>query len=393
MSAKRIRVLALTHSVSRQAGGLFTAVMRLCQNVQALGVRTDVYGTRDSNSAGDSTAWAPIRPNTLDIFGPRLLGYAPQLSRTVQREANGNSVIHLHGLWKLTSETSRSVSERKHVPRIVSPHGMLHEWALQWHRSRKKIAMSLYEARSLRSASCIHALCEEEMAQIRDLGFNNPVAIIPNGVDVPSRNGKGLGDPLPPALRGRRILLFLSRLHPKKGLVPLVKAWAQCVPKFPDWALIIVGPDEGGHRAEIENLVSDLRIGNTVRFPGPQHNERKHAWLTRANAFVLPSYSEGLPSAALEAMAYRLPVLLTPQCNLAEAVSSGAAVSAQPTVQGLARGIQKLLSLSDPERAMMGAAGRRLVEKSYTWSRVAEAMISVYQWLLGKHCQPDCVLD
>jgi poly(glycerol-phosphate) alpha-glucosyltransferase len=188
------------------------------------------------------------------------------------------------------------------------------------------------------------------------------------------------------------VLLFLGRLHPKKGLRDLIAAWAieQKATDAP-WTLVIAGWDQGGHRAELEALVSSLNTGSTVFFVGPQHGNDKNAILHRSDAFVLPSLSEGLPMAVLEAWAHRLPVLMTPQCNLPEGFACEAALPMNPDVNAIREALRTLFGMSQSELAQMGARGRSLVEDRFSWDKIATEMSAVYDWVLGGGSAPDCV--
>jgi poly(glycerol-phosphate) alpha-glucosyltransferase len=268
---------------------------------------------------------------------------------------------------------------------------MLDAWALGQHAIRKRLARLLYEDANLDGSACLHALNEAERQQIRRFGARAPIAVIPNGVDLPPREGTPRDTPACESLRGHKVLLFLSRLHPKKGLPTLVRAWRQCAQQHGEWMLAIAGPDEAGHRSEIESLVESLGLGTRVRLVGPQYGEDKDALFRRADAFVLPSLSEGFPVAVLEAMAYGLPVITTPPCNFPEAVECGAAVSAEPDVSSMGEAVRQMLSMSDAERSAMGARGRTLVQASYGWTSVAERMLHTYHWVLGHSTQPGFV--
>ena len=386
------RILYVTHSVSRQGGGISSAVSRLSQSVAGHGWETRVFGLTDADTANDRAIWGDVKVRTFPVIGPHRLGHASGLGAALEKSAGAGTIVHLHGLWKWTSLAVLRASRATHTPRVVSPHGMLDRWALARSVAQKRVAWWLYEAANLRGADCLHALCEAEVAQIRDAGLTNAVAVIPNGVDLPPAAPSAGCEAVEAVVHGRRVLLFLSRIHPKKGLIPLMHAWAACGTRHGDWVLAIAGPDEGGHEAEVRRLVTSLGVEDSVLFVGPQYGPAKAAWLAVSSAFVLPSFSEGFPMAILEAMAYGLPVVMTPACNFPEAQAAGSAIAATPAPESLVEAIERLTALSDTERRAMGARGRELAAREYAWDRIAGRMIRLYGWLLERGAMPGEVI-
>jgi poly(glycerol-phosphate) alpha-glucosyltransferase len=271
---------------------------------------------------------------------------------------------------------------------------MLEPWALQNSGRKKQLAAWLFENRNLRSASCLHALCAAEAANFREYGLGNPVAVIPNGVDLEEFSAVPPYEAIEtehPHLKGKKRMLFLSRIHPKKGLPHLLTAWKRLAREFGDWTLLIAGNDQLGHEQEMRSLAIDLGLGNAVIFMGPLYGDAKKRAVAGSDAFVLPSFSEGFSMAVLEAAASGLPVVLTPQCNFPELATAGGAILVQPEVPSCENGLRQMLSLSDAQRERMGLCGRELIQESYTWPDIAARMAAVYAWLLGRGPMPDCV--
>jgi poly(glycerol-phosphate) alpha-glucosyltransferase len=195
---------------------------------------------------------------------------------------------------------------------------------------------------------------------------------------------------------GKKALLYLGRLHPKKGLMNLLGSWSALGRRAPaamdEWSLIIAGWDQGGHERELKSRAKELGIDRHVVFAGPLFEEAKAGALQRADGFVLPSFSEGLPMAVLEAWSYGKPVLMTPACNLGEGVTAGAAIEVEPDENSLTEGLGALLSATDEQRADMGRRGLELVKRKFTWPQVAAEMHAVYRWLAGGGSPPACVV-
>ncbi len=386
-----MRVGLLTASASRQAGGLFWSVRSLAKQFQSQGVQVQVFSGRDAYSEEDSTAWGAVSLQMLATTWPGSFGFSPGLRKRLLAE--DADLLHTQGLWMYPSVAAWSWGRRTGKPWLVSPRGMLDPWAIGNARWKKLLAGLVYENRHLRGATCLHALCKAEADAFRAYGLTNPVAVIPNGVELPEFSAEPVIPEWAGGLpKGARVLLFLGRLHPKKGLPALLDAWAR-VSRSTDapWFLVIAGWDQHGHRAELERMVATLRIDGSVRFVGPQFGEQKAASLQRADAFVLPSLSEGLPMAVLEAWAYQLPVIMTPQCNLPEGFIAGAAVPVDADSESIRGALSTLFGLSDEAREQMGARGRQLVEERFTWSTVASEMCDVYRWVLGQGDRPACV--
>ena len=196
----------------------------------------------------------------------------------------------------------------------------------------------------------------------------------------------------------RKVLLFLGRIHPNKGLVNLLNGWKQIQqgpegrrPASGQWMLAIAGWDQGGHEKELKTQAANLGLGESVAFLGPKFGEEKDAWLRRCDAFVLPSFSEGLPMAVLEAWSYAKPVLMTPQCNLPVGFSAGAAIQVETSADSIRAGIHTAMEMGDTGRESMGQRGRALVTKDFSWPQVAEQVKKVYDWVLGSGEVPECV--
>jgi poly(glycerol-phosphate) alpha-glucosyltransferase len=265
---------------------------------------------------------------------------------------------------------------------------MLDPWVISHSYWRKKLAGLMYEHRHLMNAACLHALCPPEADAIRRYGLSNPVCVIPCGIDLPLLEPK-------PSPSQEKVLLFLGRLHPKKGLMNLLAAWKllhlENAPTAAEWKLWIAGWDQDDHEAELRKYCTDHELHSSVRFIGPTFGHDKDALLRSASAFVLPSFSEGLPVSILEAWAYGLPVAMTTHCNLPQGFEAGAAVCIKTEPQSIARGLLAVMLMSEQQRSSMGMCGRQLVERQFSWTLYTEHMSSVYAWLNGAGPQPDCV--
>jgi poly(glycerol-phosphate) alpha-glucosyltransferase len=274
---------------------------------------------------------------------------------------------------------------------LYTAHGALTPWALAHSRWRKRAVRWWWQDRDLRDAACIQVNSRQELAEARTLGMSNPVAVIPNGVELAPFDALQRTPVDSSRSHGRRpVALFLGRLHAKKGLGHLLEAWSRAHANHADWRLVIAGPDDG-YEEQARRLTGVLGLHSSVTFAGPLRGQDKVAALRAADAFVLPSFSEGFSMAVLEAMAARLPVVLTPGCNFPEAAAAGAALEVQPTVADTERGLRALMSMPEQSRRAMGYRGRRLVETRYTWDAVARETIEIYRWLAGVAAVPSFV--
>jgi len=388
-----IRVLHVTSSLSRLGGGISPVVWELARHQARWGALTQVAGLLDSHTAEDA-AGSQVPFYAARLRGPAAFGFSPDLRRHFAASTALVDLIHSHGLWMYPGWEARRLALARGVPLVVSPHGMLEPWAMHRSRLKKTVAAWLFENENLRAARCVHALCEAEAQHVRQLGIAAPVAVVPNGIDLDDAAPRPDRDAIAarfPSLRGRRRALFLSRIHPKKGLPNLLEAWAELGKLADGWTLIVAGPDQGGHAAAMWTLAASLGIERRVLFTGPLYGEAKREALAGADFFVLPSFSEGFSMAVLEAAASRLPVLLTRGCNFPELAAAGAAMEVSAYMEDVWRGLRKLITMPDAQRVDMGARARLLVESRFTWNAVAAAMMGVYAWLLNGGPTPECI--
>ncbi|WPL19411.1 D-inositol 3-phosphate glycosyltransferase [Thiorhodovibrio winogradskyi] len=387
-----MKIGLLTASVSRRAGGLYDATRHLAQSLQQTPMEIQILGLKDRETARDLAGWGGLPVQVFGVRGPGFFGYAPMLASALA--AAQLDLLHVHGLWMYPSVAGLRWARQQKRPYLITPHGMLDPWAVRNAHWKKRLAGWLYEDAHLRGAACLHALCESEAEAIRVYGLRNPICIIPNGIDRPAdapADSPNWQTDLPD---GARVLLYLGRLHPKKGLPNLLLAWSmarQARHSGDEWRLVIAGWDQAGHEDDLKSLARQQGIEDSVHFVGPQFETAKHASYRRADAFIQPSFSEGLPMVVLEAWAYGLPVLMTPQCNLPEGFQAQAALRIAPEPEGISQGLATLFAMADAERVAMGERGRVLVEQRFSWVRIAEQMLAVYQWVLGQGSKPDCV--
>ena len=387
-----MKIGLLTAHASRRAAGVWAGVARLGRALSDVGVEVEIFGLADARTKTDCAAWGAPPLRLHEVIGTKAFGYAPRLGRALRDRRL--SLLHANGLWMYPSLASWRSSRRARRPYLVSPHGMLDPWAVRHALWKKRLAGWWFENAHLAGAACLHAVTESEARAIRAYGLTNPVCVVPYCIDLPEQTI------LPrPAWAGtmeqdRKIVLFLGRVHPKKGLENLLRAWkqAQSTAAARDWMLVIAGWDQGGHARRLERIAAELGIARSLRFVGPQFDDDKATSFAGAAAFVLPSLSEGLPVAVLEAWSYGLPVLMTEPCNLPEGIAAGAALSIGTDPAGIAAGLRRLFAMSDAECRDMGARGRTLVRERFTWASVAGQMTAVYRWALGGGARPPCVL-
>jgi glycosyltransferase involved in cell wall biosynthesis len=275
------------------------------------------------------------------------------------------------------------MARRLMLPLIISPRGMASPWAIRHKAWKKRLAWWLYQRRDMLAAKAFHVTSAAEAESLRQLGFSQPVALIPNGVDLPDVS------PPPPERHRQRTLLFLGRIHPCKGLLDLVEAWARL--RLPGWRLLIVGPDEGGHCAEVQAAVRARQLGDAFTFLPPVDGPAKGKLYRSADVFVSPTLAESFGLTIAEALSFGLPVITTRGAPWPELQTRGCGWWVKRGVDALTAALGEATSLADAERQAMGERGRKLIAERYSWDGIAAQMHAVYDWTLGRGPKPACV--
>ena len=302
-------------------------------------------------------------------------------------ELGSDLVIQDHGLWLPSNHAVAMVCKSNRVKRIVTPRGMMSRWAMSHQRMKKSIIWQLYQKSDLSSAAGFFATSELESNEIRDLGFRQPIAIIPNGMDWPKHLNRTSMEKRNPSIR---TMLFLSRIHPKKGLENLLRAWQQVAPT--GWRLKIVGNDEDNYLPSLQSLAHQLGLDQNVIFAGPASDETKWDHYRDADVFALPSFSENFGIVIAEAMAMGVPVITTTQTPWAAIEKGDFGWWVSPETDAIASAVHEATSASNEHLRCMGQAAKQYVADHFQWPMIARQSVLFYQWMIDGGVRPDFVV-
>jgi glycosyltransferase involved in cell wall biosynthesis len=339
----------------------------------------------------------PSNFKTFPVFGPSWLGYSPAMEKEAISSGGASfDILHQHSIWLAISRVTRCWHRSFSRPTVVTPHGTLEAYSLGRSWWKKRLALRAYEMENLKRADCLHATAISEAASFRRFGLRNPIAVIPNGVSEEWLSIRGDSD----RFRNRfaikpksRLLLFLSRLHPKKGLPLLFEAMAKFGSSLSEWLLVIAGfEDESGYQKELERVAANLGITNKIIFVGALFGQDKYDAYSAADLFVLTTYSENYGIVVAEALAAGVPVLTTRGAPWQELEMNRCGWWVDINVDSIQEALADAISRPRQELIEMGARGKDLIEEKYTWPRVTQKTIELYSWLMGRGEQPDFVM-
>ena len=386
-------------SVGPASFGLGAVALNLCRAQREQKCSSEVWcldSVEDVKWAALTSGLSLERIRRFPCIGSKALGYSLSMERlatgAIGREFD---IVHQHCIWSGVFRTTRTLHQKYNVPYIIAPHGSLEPWALSRYRWGKKLALFFYEAKNLRNAACLHALSKQEMAGFREFGLRTPIAVIQNGISQSWLASEGDAEDFRRSfdiMPGKRILLYLSRITPVKGILLLVEAMAAVRKDLDNWILVLAGMGDSGHLAEIRAAIKKYHLENHVVFTGMLINQAKRDAFAAADLFVLPTKREAAPVVVLEALGAGLPVLTTKGAPWEDLVSHHSGWWVDVDAGAIAEALHDALSQSTEQLLLMGQRGKELVASKYTWAKSAQMTIELYEWLLGRRERPDFVV-
>ncbi len=356
-----MRVLFVTESLSlRQNTGVAASVVALARTLNQQNIDVELVAPTQVNDREETEAFLDGLVAHLfnQPFGlPRTV--VPALEGFLRKNLPSFDLVHIHGLWRYPEWVATRLARRLSIPYIVSPQGMCDPFEMARKAWKKKIYFNLVERYILRGAAAIHATTNAEKHYCEQLQTCGHVRVIPNGVDIyPPLSNQLMEHYLPHELAlvpsQNPVLLFMGRLHPKKGVDLLIPAFAQVLQNHPEAWLVMAGPDPVSYQQSLIELAQSFQVQNRVFFPGMVTGLHKRALLQRADLFVLPSYSEGFSLAVLEALAAAKPVVISQNCYFNEVLDAGCGRVVDNSVPQLAQALSDLLDLDGSTRAIVG---------------------------------------
>ena len=372
-----MRIVHVVPHVDEEASGPSYAVPRLCEALASLGHDVELTCLAAGN---------PIPGVRVDVH-PQwsiLERFAISTSHplALRRKAVETDVIHNHSLWSMVNVAAGWVVPGRGARLVTSPHGTLSSWALS-HRKTLKRLLWLLQRRVLTRAGFLHATCEAEYQEIRALGIEVPVAVIPIGIDLPQL----------PEHQGEsrdHTLLFLGRIHPKKGIDRLLYSWREIQNSHPSWRLVIAGRGEPAHEQEAKGLTRALSL-ERVEFLGPVYGSEKSGLYAKASLFVLPTHSENFGIAVAEALAHACPAIVGRGAPWSGLERNGCGWWVSNDVPNLVAALSHAMALTSAQRHDMGLKGRRWMERDFGWEIIAKQMEAAYQWNMDPGDAPEFV--
>ncbi len=383
-----MHVGVVTCSVSKKSGGLLDAVRDLYKAFDTKKYNITVYSYKDAETENDAPSWNPL-PIELFQKENNFLYSKEMQSRVLSSE---NQLLHIHGLWRFHHVLiNRWKSYTKRIS-VISPHGMLDPYIIENQGFFKRIVSAfLFPLKKFNQIDCYIALSVAEHNAIRAYGIQQPIALIPNGINLP----KDMSLKKRIKKDSKKHLLFLGRLHPKKGIDILLNALGIIQKQEPqvleNWVLDIVGWSQENFEERLQEIVVQQQLESVVVFHGPKFDKEKEKMYAKAHAYILPSHGEGLPMTVLEAWSWDLPVLMTKECNIPEGFAHDAAIEIHTVEEVLIKELVTFFTLDQTTLEQMGKKGRTLVEAHFTWEQSAKKLETLYSCLMSGKELPDFV--
>lgn len=378
MQPDKLRVVHIAEDVSAVAGGVPAVVRQLSERLAHQGVRVQIV-----HALGDSVGLTGVESFGFPPEGIRRAwswgeGLRAGISRLADSEGSTvPPIFHLHGIWSAPHYFAAKIAHDKNVPFVVTAHGMLEPWLWEQQGRRiqlkKQVYWKMLAYPVLKAASVVHAITPMEQNHLRALFPKNRIEVIPNAIDLDEMLDVDGVD-----VERERIILFLGRIEPKKGVDILLNAFVKAK-LDQDWRVVIIGPVwSQTYQAELERIVAENNLGDRVSFLGPVFGEEKVHWLRKAWVMAVPSHSEVVGLVNLEAAVYRLPTIASHETGLYD-WESGGGILIHPKVSDMQAALEKACSWTESEHKDRGEKSRVLVEKRYSWEAIMPLWMSLYE--------------
>lgn len=387
-----MKILNLSNIAGVTSGGIGDVAQAMIHHQNKLAVESHLWfpGDVDKKTEVHKLTDVPLNQiDALNTIGPDHLGITPGLISKRNFAGENFDIIHQHGAFLPISLFTKSLSKKIKV--LISPHGLFEPERLEMQSRKKVIARLLFENSNFKNSACLVACSEQEALNLEALNFDVPIAILPNGIEedfllketsleerASFRKKKNIPE-------DKKVLLFISRIHPLKGLVLLLEVLSKMKDQFQksNWLLVIAGIDENNHQEELNNLVKDYGLEEIVQFVGPVFGEEKILMFDVASTFILPSMNENFGIVIIEALARGIPVITTKNTPWVDLEDFNCGWWIDRKEKDITMTLENLIKLDSSELSLMGEPGKKLVKNKYLWASIAKQSINLYKWILS----------
>ena len=380
-----MKVLTFLTSISLRSGGPSRSVPLLVKGLSETGLDVTLMTYRSEDMNTHALEGTDAKLKVLEH------GTSPkEIEQYIVNE--GFDIIQLQSIWDLRYHMVARIARKYRIPYIITPRGMLEPWSLSQNSWKKKIGLWCYQLRDLNKAAGVYATAEMEAKHVRDLGIKIPIAIINNGIETEDYSCRTTMDVV------KKQVLFLSRLHVKKGIELLIEAWKGLKTDFPDWQLLIVGNGEEEYVNSLQKKVSEAGLTEMVKVMPPVFGKAKHELYCESALFCLPSFSENFGMVVAEALSCGVPVITTNDTpwqilNWDAESKSRTGWCIDLSVANLEKTLREAMSLTPSILYEMGQKGSELVYNNFNYHSVADKTKDFYNWVLRKKNKPLFIYD
>lgn len=374
-----MNIIQIGPRISTLSNGVGVAVDGLCNSLVSQGHTVELHLIEPILPEIKQRQYSIYSYKPSKIF--QKFGYSHNILTCLQNRISQCNIIHNNSLWMYINLVPAKIKIPNTCKMIISPHGTLSETALKRSSLLKNILLYYGQMKSLKLAAAFHATSQAELYAIRSFGIKKPIALIPHGVMCRMLGSK---------VKKKKRILYLGRIHPIKGLVNLVKAWKLLHEYFPDWELVIAGPNENNYQNSLEKIAQEHKI-ERIFFQQPVYGDTKDALYRSSSLFVLPSMTENFGYSVAEALSYGIPVIASTGTPWRSLHDKQCGWWVENSIESLAHTLQQALSCSLNELTQMGNRGKIWIDQDYSWKAIGDKMDEFYTWTLGKTSKPDFV--
>lgn len=363
-----MKVLTYITSIDLKGGGPSRSVPMLVKGLAEIGADVTLMTQRSDDMNTHALDGTTAKLQILESFN------VAEIKEFIK---NGQfDIVQMQSMWDWKYHKLAKICRRLNIPYIETPRGMLEPWSLNQKRWKKRLALWLYQLNDLNRAAYIYTTAEDEAKNVKALGVKTPCAVIPNGIEVDSYSCRTSLDEV------KKQVLFLSRIHVKKGIELLIEAWSRMISDFPGWNLLIVGNGEERYIESLNAMVDRLGLGESVSISQPIFGEMKVKLYQNSSLFVLPSFSENFGMVITEAMACGVPVITTKYCPWEILNSTNTGWCIDLDVDNLTEYLKKAMGMDAESLYEMGQRASQLVHENFDYRSVAKKTYQLYNEIL-----------